>query len=436
MARAPFSTTTSERVKIDAGASPAAAKTRCSGRSRLAPAATRIRAPSPMKAVLSANATSPSADATLPRWAVTSGSPAASAPAIGRIVRPGSRPPRSDSSATNAPSTNTRRRHSTSARIWAAVRARALVVASGTPASGLASRISARRSVYFHSSTRRCGRPCASKRWNAASRRAATSRPPGNRPLTEANAAESAVSAAVLMGCTSAVMAVSRRLFLIGGIALGFELERQLLAAGTHDAALREHVHDVGHDVVEEPLVMGNHDHGAIGRAQPVDALGHDLQRVDIEAGIGLVEHRELRLKQRHLENLVALLFAAREADIHRPAQHVLVDAELLRGLAHPLHEVRRGELRLTALLALRVERGAQERHGGYAGDFQRILEGEEDAARRPLVRFERQQIGRSEEHTSELQSLAYLVCRLLLEKKKQQEQIPYRQPNKQVNTI
>src|SRR2546425_3909043 len=29
---------------------------------------------------------------------------------------------------------------------------------------------------------------------------------------------------------------------------------------------------------------------------------------------------------------------------------------------------------------------------------------------------------GRSEEHTSELQSLAYLVCRLLLEKKKQHE--------------
>src|SRR2546425_8327818 len=38
---------------------------------------------------------------------------------------------------------------------------------------------------------------------------------------------------------------------------------------------------------------------------------------------------------------------------------------------------------------------------------------------------------GRSEEHTSELQSLAYLVCRLLLEKKKKytQEQVP-------VNTV
>src|SRR2546425_8349463 len=33
----------------------------------------------------------------------------------------------------------------------------------------------------------------------------------------------------------------------------------------------------------------------------------------------------------------------------------------------------------------------------------------------------------RSEEHTSELQSLAYLVCRLLLEKKKKQEVINHR---------
>src|SRR2546425_1477211 len=37
------------------------------------------------------------------------------------------------------------------------------------------------------------------------------------------------------------------------------------------------------------------------------------------------------------------------------------------------------------------------------------------------LIRFERMR-GRSEEHTSELQSLAYLVCRLLLEKKKNKQ--------------
>src|SRR5687767_15468344 len=37
----------------------------------------------------------------------------------------------------------------------------------------------------------------------------------------------------------------------------------------------------------------------------------------------------------------------------------------------------------------------------------------------RPSVSFRFWSIMRSEEHTSELQSLAYLVCRLLLEKKK-----------------
>src|SRR2546423_7768673 len=41
---------------------------------------------------------------------------------------------------------------------------------------------------------------------------------------------------------------------------------------------------------------------------------------------------------------------------------------------------------------------------------------------------------GRSEEHTSELQSLAYLVCRLLLEKKNyyHQHSISYRKPSQQ----
>src|SRR2546425_8306567 len=42
----------------------------------------------------------------------------------------------------------------------------------------------------------------------------------------------------------------------------------------------------------------------------------------------------------------------------------------------------------------------------------------------REIMRIERDT--RSEEHTSELQSLAYLVCRLLLEKKKKKEYSHY----------
>src|SRR2546425_7042341 len=52
-------------------------------------------------------------------------------------------------------------------------------------------------------------------------------------------------------------------------------------------------------------------------------------------------------------------------------------------------------------------------------------------ASRLDLYRIHQQAISqplhrdRSEEHTSELQSLAYLVCRLLLEKKKNQKVFP-----------
>src|SRR2546425_5950136 len=60
---------------------------------------------------------------------------------------------------------------------------------------------------------------------------------------------------------------------------------------------------------------------------------------------------------------------------------------------------------RLQAFIA-----GGQDDHGDLAGagiGFQALQDLEAGQARR------------SEEHTSELQSLAYLVCRLLLEKKK-----------------
>src|SRR5687767_15329795 len=40
----------------------------------------------------------------------------------------------------------------------------------------------------------------------------------------------------------------------------------------------------------------------------------------------------------------------------------------------------------------------------------------------------------RSEEHTSELQSLAYLVCRLLLEKKKKKKKNKYKNKKKKKN--
>ena len=61
--------------------------------------------------------------------------------------------------------------------------------------------------------------------------------------------------------------------------------------------------------------------------AHPVDALGHDPQRVDVEAGVGLVEDRDLRLEQLELQDLVPLLLAAGEA---------LVDVAVGERRVHP----------------------------------------------------------------------------------------------------
>src|SRR2546425_4864013 len=65
---------------------------------------------------------------------------------------------------------------------------------------------------------------------------------------------------------------------------------------------------------------------------------------------------------------------------------------------------------------------GAPLRGGGSNAEHtpdQEVAEREKAGAYVRSVRVEAPPQVRSEEHTSELQSLAYLVCRLLLEKKK-----------------
>src|ERR1035438_10726885 len=68
------------------------------------------------------------------------------------------------------------------------------------------------------------------------------------------------------------------------------------------------------------------------------------------------------------------------------------------RGIEQPMHVERGGGI---------DERQCESTDGQCAGDFPDCVRGRQEC--------------RSEEHTSELQSLRHLVCRLLLEKKKKQ---------------
>ena len=97
-------------------------------------------------------------------------------------------------------------------------------------------------------------------------------------------------------------------------VALALEAERQVLAAALDDPALGQHVDEVGGDVVQQALVVRDQQDAEVRVEHRVDALGDDPQGVDVEARVGLVEDRHLRLEHRHLEHLEALLLAAREA--------------------------------------------------------------------------------------------------------------------------
>src|SRR5437762_5280213 len=69
-----------------------------------------------------------------------------------------------------------------------------------------------------------------------------------------------------------------------------------------------------------------------------------------------------------------------------------------------------------------RWERPRSRRRDGAGASLMAQRPGTMGGAQPPMLHRRRCSMGRSEEHTSELQSPMYLVCRLLLEKKKDQQ--------------
>src|SRR3712207_7690613 len=82
---------------------------------------------------------------------------------------------------------------------------------------------------------------------------------------------------------------------------------------------------------------------------------------------------------------------------------------------------------RSDSLADLRASRATGRRRDGRHGGAHQTRRARHQHTRRPFSRRVREP--RSEEHTSELQSRQYLVCRLLLEKKKSQ-------PRDLINTL
>ena len=165
------------------------------------------------------------------------------------------------------------------------------------------------------------------------------------------------------------------------------------LAAGLDQPPVVDDVDHIGHHVVEQPLVVGHQDDGALGAAEQVDAVGHDLQGVDVQAGIGLVQDRQGGLQHGHLEDLGALFLAAGEARVDRTPQQVLAHLHRLHLLLGQGHEVHRVQLVLAAVGARRIDRRAQEVEAVEARDLHRVLKAQEDTLHRPQLRRHLQQV-------------------------------------------
>src|SRR3954454_20943828 len=161
-----------------------------------------------------------------------------------------------------------------------------------------------------------------------------------------------------------------------GVVALGLEAVGELGPAFLDEASADEDMHVVGLDVAQDARVVGDEERaGGAGLADPVDAGGDDLERVDVETGVGLVEDRELRLQQLELEHLETLLLTAGEALVDRALLEARVDREPLERAV----EVLDPGAELGRLAGDSRDRGAQEVGDADAGDLNGVLHREEE---------------------------------------------------------
>src|SRR5215211_4408746 len=137
---------------------------------------------------------------------------------------------------------------------------------------------------------------------------------------------------------------------------------------------------------MQDALVVGDDQHAEIGSRERVDALGDRSQRIDVQTRVGLVEDREAGLHHRQLEDLHALLLAAREAVVEVAARELPWDVDELHRLFRVAAEVLELDLVLAARLALGVDDHAQVLRDGDAGDRDRVLKRHEEAHPSALV--------------------------------------------------
>ena len=124
-----------------------------------------------------------------------------------------------------------------------------------------------------------------------------------------------------------------------------FQLVGQFGTAGGHNLAVGEHVHEIGFHIVEDPLVVGNHDDPTTGFFLiVVNTLGNNAERIHVQPRVGLIHDRKFWFQQIQLQHFVPFLLTPGEAFVDGPFRECFVNVQPVLGFFyffHPFPEFR-----------------------------------------------------------------------------------------------
>ncbi len=173
----------------------------------------------------------------------------------------------------------------------------------------------------------------------------------------------------------------------VGRVAVTFQLVNELGTSGGDDTTLHQDVDDVGPQLGEQALVVGDGQHAqAVLVGLGFDASAHVDERIHIEARVDLVEDGKAWPEHTQLQRLVALLLTTGEIDVQGPRKEALVESDALRlGHHQRVHVAARPPRGDEGLVQHRLQR--------HTGHFRGVLHRQEKAGPGPLPGGQAQQV-------------------------------------------
>ena len=144
---------------------------------------------------------------------------------------------------------------------------------------------------------------------------------------------------------------------------------------------------------VKQALIVSYHYRACLVCMKHVYAICHNAHCIYVKTRIGLVEYGESRLKHSHLEYLVTLLLAAREALVYRAVGKLCVELNNLTLCFHQFDELGSRERGKSLILSLFIDSSLHEVCHRDTRNLHRILEREEKALMSTILRLHLKQV-------------------------------------------